>query len=150
MNERYPVPGPGAGDGGARGGRRSPPPPPPAPPPVLRRHTMREQAYNDALPRERAAERIVPRRSRTDYEAEAAVHAPLGRSPLRPTPPQPAPRNERPREGRGERERGGREQREPRPSVLAGLGGRGNRVSAWRSHVEPGVEPEEGVLSMVS
>ncbi|PVH78496.1 hypothetical protein DL98DRAFT_246512 [Cadophora sp. DSE1049] len=150
MNERYPVPGPVPGGGGSGGGRARPPPPPP---PVLRRHTMREQAYNDALPRSRAAERIVPRRSRTDYEAEAAVHAPLGRSPLRPgqAPPQPAPRVERVGRGAGsgdrERERGARE---PRPSVLAGLGGRGNRVSAWRSHVEPGVEPEEGVLSMVS
>jgi hypothetical protein len=40
---------------------------------------------------------------------------------------------------------------EPRPSVLAGLGGPGTgsgRVSAWRTHVEPGVTPAEGVLSM--
>ncbi|KAL5331989.1 hypothetical protein ACEPPN_001532 [Leptodophora sp. 'Broadleaf-Isolate-01'] len=124
MNDRYPAP-------------------PPPPPPMLRRHTMREQEYNDALPRQRAAERIVPRRTRTDYEAEAAVHAPLGRNPPRPVPPQP------PRGPRVERAREGRVEREPRPSVLAGLGGRGNRVSAWRSHVEPGVEPEEGVLSMV-
>lgn len=151
MNDRYPVPGAGAGAGGAKGGRGPPPPPPPAPPPVLRRHTMREQAYNDALPRERAAERIVPRRSRTDYEAEAAVHAPLGRSPIRPVPPRaPAAERERARDGRGDRDREREREREPRPSVLAGLGGRGNRVSAWRSHVEPGVEPEEGVLSMVS
>jgi hypothetical protein len=97
-----------------------PPPPPPSPPPVLRRHTMREQAYNAHV---RPAERVIPRRTRTDYEAEAAVHAPLER----------APRNRRP---------------EPRPSVLAGLGGRGNRVRAWRSHVEPGVEPEEGMFSI--
>ncbi|KAG4437178.1 hypothetical protein IFR05_007334 [Cadophora sp. M221] len=67
MNDRYPAP----------------------PPPMLRRHTMREQEYNDGLPRQRAAERIVPRRTRTDYEAEAAVHAPLGRNPRRPVPPQP-------------------------------------------------------------
>ncbi|KAH7317875.1 hypothetical protein BKA65DRAFT_410598, partial [Rhexocercosporidium sp. MPI-PUGE-AT-0058] len=117
MNERYPVPGP---------------PPPPPQPPMLRRHTMREQLYNDTLPRQRAAERVVPRRSRADYEAEAAVHAP----PIR------APRVERAREGRADRE--------ARTSILAGLGGSGNRVSAWRSHVEPGVEPEEGMLSMVS
>lgn len=36
-----------------------------------------------------------------------------------------------------------------RPAILAGLSGRsGNRVNAWMSHVEPGVVPEEGVLSM--
>lgn len=35
-----------------------------------------------------------------------------------------------------------------RPAVLAGLAGRGgNRVSAWRNHVEEGA-PEEGVLSI--
>jgi hypothetical protein len=40
---------------------------------------------------------------------------------------------------------------EPSPSVLAGLVGarRGsNRVDAWRTHVEPGVTPAEGLLSM--
>ncbi|KAI9050591.1 hypothetical protein LZ554_005752 [Drepanopeziza brunnea f. sp. 'monogermtubi'] len=106
--------------------------PGPSPPPVLRRHSVRDQAYNNAQPR--PADRVVPRRSRADYEAEAAVHNPSGRDPFIP----PSPRVSR------------TEVREPRPSVLAGLGGRGNRVSAWRSHVEPGVEPEEGVLSMVS
>lgn len=111
-------------------GERGPPPPPPLPippAPILRRHTMREQAYNARAPR--PSERVVPRRTRTDYASEAAVHAPIGREP--PRPPATA-------EG-------------PRPSVLAGLGGRGrgsNRVSAWRTHVEPGVEPAEGVLSM--
>jgi hypothetical protein len=83
---------------------------------------MREQVYNINQPR--ASERVVPRRSRTDYDSEAAVHAPAGRA---------------------ERSNS---RREPRPSVLAGLGGRGNRVSAWRSHVEPGVTPEEGVFSI--
>lgn len=122
---------PGLEPGPRRMADRYPAPPPP--PPMLRRHTVREQAYNDAQPR--ASERVVPRRTRTDYESEAAVHAPPGRAPQVPPPPR-APREE---------PRGG-----PRPSILAGLGGRGNRVSAWRSHVEPGVTPEEGVLSMVS
>lgn len=108
MAERYPMPGRPAG-------------PPSPPPPVLRRHTMREQVYNINA---RPAERVVPRRSRTDYESEATVHAPPGRRPER-----------------------SNSRREPRPSVLAGLGGRGNRVSAWRSHVDPGA-PEEGVLSI--
>ena len=115
MAERYPVPQ------AAR---------PPTPPPVLRRHTMREQAYN-AAPTTRPSERVVPRRIRTDYESEAAVHAPVGRAP--------------------QRTASAREPTTARPSVLAGLGGPrrgGNRVDAWRTHVEPGVTPEEGVLSM--
>jgi hypothetical protein len=110
MEERYPVP--------RRPGR------PPSPPPMLRRHTMREQVYNA---RARPAERVVPRRTRTDYESEAPVHAPVARAP-EPSPPRP----------------------EPTPGVLAGLRGtkRGtNRVSAWRTHVYPHVEPEEGVIS---
>lgn len=100
-------------------------PRPPSPPPMLRRHTMREVAYNNAEGR-RPAERIVPRRSRTDYAAEAAVHAPAGRAPHRSS-----------------------SRREPTPAVLAGLTGRvrGNRVSLWRSHIEVGIVPEEGVLS---
>jgi hypothetical protein len=109
MAERYPAQ--------PRAARSSSPPPP-----MLRRHSMREQVYNINQPR--ASERVVPRRSRTDYDSEAAVHAPAGRA---------------------ERSNS---RREPRPSVLAGLGGRGNRVSAWRSHVEPGVTPEEGVFSI--
>jgi hypothetical protein len=96
-------------------------------PPLLRRHTMREQAYNSA--QTRPAERVLPRRSRTDYAAEAAVHAPVGRAPER-----------------------ANSRREQRPSVLAGLGGTargGNRVDAWRTHIELGVVPDEGVLSVV-
>jgi len=112
MAERYPVP--------PRAGR------PPSPPPILRRHSMREHAYNSA--QTRPAERVVPRRTRTDYESEAAVHVPIGRAP---PPPQARP--------------------EPTPAVLAGLRGtsRGsNRVSAWRNHVHPAVNPEEGVISI--
>ena len=106
--------------------RTVPPPPPPPPPPVLRRHTMREQAYNTQTPR--SSERMVPRRSRTDHAGEA-MHAPVGRDTQRSASPQ---------EG-------------PRPAVLAGLAGSGrgsNRVNAWRNHVEAGVTPAEGVLSM--
>lgn len=106
------------------------PPPPhiardPSPPPMLRRHSLREQVYNSS-PTTRPSERVVPRRTRTDYASEAAVHAPIGREPRRSA-----------------------SARTPRPSVLAGLGGRGNnRVNSWRTHVQPGVTPEEGVLSM--
>lgn len=99
-------------------------------PPLLRRHTMREQEYNSA-PSTRPSERVVPRRVRNDYESEAAVHAPVTRTQQRPAsiigrPP-------------------------PSRSIQAGLGGAGrgsHRVSAWRRHVEAGVEPEEGVISM--
>jgi hypothetical protein len=115
MVERYPIPQ------AAR---------PPSPPPVMRRHTMREQAYN-AAPTTRPSERVVPPRLRRDYESEAAVHAPVGRAP--------------------QRTASAREPPTPRPSVLAGLGGArrgGNRVDAWRTHVQPGVTPAEGVLSM--
>jgi hypothetical protein len=98
---------------------------PPSPPPMLRRHTMREQVYNSQA---RPAERVVPRRTRTDYASEAAVHAPVTRAPEPPRAPRP----------------------EPTPAVLAGLKGKGretNRVSAWRNHIQPG-EPEEGVISV--
>ncbi|TVY15626.1 E3 ubiquitin-protein ligase itt1 [Lachnellula arida] len=122
-------------------GAPQPPPPPPGPrrmagrypvpvrapsPPLLRPNSTREEAYNSA-PSTRPPERIVPRRPRTDYESEAALHASVGNTPQRSV-----------------------SSRTPRVSVLAGLGGRGNnRVHAWRTHVEPGVTPEEGMLSVV-
>jgi hypothetical protein len=98
--------------------------------PLMRRHTLREQAHNSS-PSTRPSERVVPRRIRRDYESEAAVHAPAGRTHQRSST---------------NIERSG-----PSSSTLAGLRGnsRGsNRVSAWRRHVEAGVEPVEGVLSM--
>lgn len=98
--------------------------------PLMRRHTTREQAYNSA-PSTRPSERVVPRRIRRDYASEAAVHAPAGGIPTRSS--------------------SNIERSSPSRSTLAGLRGnsRGsNRVSAWRRHVEPGVEPAEGVLSM--
>lgn len=49
--------------------------------------------------------------------------------------------------GRGQAARA-EERRELKTSVLAGLGGGRDRVGAWRAHVEAGVEPEEGMLSM--
>lgn len=103
MTDRYPAPP-----------RAHPARPPSPPPPVLRRHS-----YNIG------GERVVPMRTRTDYETESAIHQPARSSSRR-----------------------ARQTAEPRTSILAGLGGRGNRVSAWRSHIEPGVEPEEGMLSI--
>jgi hypothetical protein len=106
----------------------------PPSPPLMRRHTVREQAYN-AAPNTRSEERVVPQRARRDYASEAAVHDPAGRAP----PQRTASAREPSASGAG-----------PRHSVLAGLGGarRGNRVDAWRTHVEPGVEPPEGMLSV--
>ncbi len=111
MGERFPV--------RPRAGR------PPSPPPMLRRHTMREQVYD---PDARHVERVVPRRTRTDYPSEAAVPAPVVGPPERRPP-----------------------RRDPTPAVLAGLraSSRGtNRVDAWRTYIQPGVEPEEGVISV--
>ena len=127
-------------------------PPPPRPAPMLRRHTMMEEAYNNA-PSTRPSERVVPRRTRNDYESEAAVHAPYSRrldravstreGPNRIIPPRPVERTASTRSS-------DRETSSTKTSVLAGLGTRrgGNRVSAWRNYVEPGVEPEEGMLSI--
>ncbi|TVY32296.1 putative lipase, partial [Lachnellula subtilissima] len=75
--------------------RGAPPPPQPGPrrmsgrypvpvrapsPPLLRTNSAREEAYNSASST-RPSERIVPRRTRTGYESEAAVHAPVGNIP---------------------------------------------------------------------
>jgi hypothetical protein len=113
--------------------RDIPPPPPANPGPQLRRRT--EQG--NAAPAHRHAERPILRRSTIDYAGDAARHAPVTvvGTERRARPPRPAPAPAA----------------EPRPSVLAGLGGAGTgsrRVGAWRTHVEPGVVPAEGVLSM--
>lgn len=98
-------------------------PRPPMPPaPIMRRHTLREQIHNSAAST-RPSGRVVPRRTRTDYESQASVHAPVV-----PTPQRSASTREAPRD-----------------SILAGLGGSwraNNRVNAWRTHIEPGEEPE--------
>ncbi|CAG8979914.1 hypothetical protein HYALB_00011837 [Hymenoscyphus albidus] len=128
--------------------------PPATAPPVLRRHTLTERRYNTAAST-RPSERVVPRRERTDYEAEAAVHMPLPytrrmerkvstRGVSRVIPE----RTSAPRTPEREARQSERSERSPKTSVLAGLGsGRGNnRVQAWRNHVSPGLEVEEGVL----
>jgi len=107
---------------------------PPPPVPVLRRLSMRAERYNSS-PGTRPSERILPRRSRVDYASEAARHAPAVLEPRA----APAARASGPSAGN------------LRDSILAGLGGAGRgsgRVSAWAAHVEAGVEPEEGLLSM--
>jgi len=107
-----------------RGIQPSPPRQANPPPPTLRRNWGRIAAWNSA--QNNRAERAVPSRSRTDYESEAAIHAPLKHA----SSPPPRARTE------------------PTAADLAGLPGRGSgRVDAWRTHVDPG-EPPGGVLSM--
>ena len=137
MNEDYRRPAPDARRAnylaGVNRARGIPPPPPANPRPQLRRRSEQD----NAAPARRNAERPTLRRSRTDYASDAARHAPVA-APVpqrRAQPPRPAPAPAA----------------ELRPSVLAGLGGAGRgsgRVGAWRTHVEPGVVPAEGVLSM--
>lgn len=134
MNDDYGRPAPNARPGnyvtGINRGRGIPSPPPG---PQLRRRAEQD----DPAPIRRPAERPILRRPRMDYASDAVRHAPVTvvATPRRPRPPRPAPVPAA----------------EPRPSVLAGLGGPGRgsgRVSAWRAHVELGVTPAEGVLSI--
>ncbi|MCJ1243147.1 hypothetical protein MMC30_000344 [Trapelia coarctata] len=54
-----------------------PPPPPPAPEPLLlRRHASTATWSSINLPQRRASERLVPRRTASDYATEAARHRP--------------------------------------------------------------------------
>jgi hypothetical protein len=82
------------------------------------------------------SERVVHRPRRSDYANDAARHAPISSS-------------ERTRRSHSLR-RGSDPAQAPSPSVLAGLSSPrgGGRVNAWMAHVEPGVTPAEGVLSM--
>lgn len=110
----------------------------PLPPPVELFPQIRQRVeQQNAAPVRRHAETPILRRSRIDYAYDAGRHAPVtevaAQRQARPPRPAPAPAAD------------------PRPSVLAGLGGAGRgsgRVGAWRTHVEPGVVPAEGVLSM--
>ncbi|KAK8932098.1 hypothetical protein VCV18_000629 [Metarhizium anisopliae] len=106
-----------------------PPPVPAAPVPIppslaLRHHTVEAEMYNIS-PYTPRAERVVGRRMSRDYEDEARVHSP--------------PRSHW---------RRGREAR-PKSSELAGLNGTGqgmNRVSQWRTFVEPGIPDGESTV----
>ncbi|KAL8756064.1 MAG: hypothetical protein Q9199_003199 [Rusavskia elegans] len=85
-------------------------------PPLLRQHSQASRAYNNHRTT-RPAERVVPRRSTTDYEHEAAVHAPLRSATV------------------------GLGGEEPRGSALAGLtrgGTAEGRVDEWRRWVDVG------------
>ncbi|KAK2595322.1 hypothetical protein QQS21_006979 [Conoideocrella luteorostrata] len=106
-----------------------PPPPlaPPAPsipqgPPArtLRHHSLEGEMYNNS-PYTPRSERVMGGRTSRDYEDEAVAHSP--------------PRSRRPRR-----------EKKAKSSDLAGLAGPGtgmNRVSQWRSFVEPGMPPDE-------
>ncbi|KAL8707196.1 MAG: hypothetical protein Q9220_007729 [cf. Caloplaca sp. 1 TL-2023] len=91
----------------------------PPPQPLLRQHSQASRAYNNRRSL-RPADRVVPRRSATTYEAEAAVHAPLRSATIGV---------------------GGMADIEPRGSALAGLtrgGTAEGRVEEWRRWVEVG------------
>lgn len=108
-----------------------PPAPPvpvsaPLPPRPLRHHTIEAEMYN-ASPYTPRSERVVGSRVSRDYEDEAEMHSP--------------PRSLR---RRGKADRDG-----PMSSDLAGLNGTGrgmNRVSQWRTFVEPGVPDGESTV----
>ncbi|KAH8802676.1 hypothetical protein F5884DRAFT_738368 [Xylogone sp. PMI_703] len=102
--------------------------------PIVRRHTLRELPVTDPRPG-REAERLIPRRTRTDYATEAAIYAPTTRSSLH-------------RTSTSVSDAPTKRAQSPPPSVLAGLGTRSDRarVDLWRAHVEPG-EPKEGSVN---
>ncbi|KAI4227472.1 MAG: hypothetical protein L6R36_002373 [Xanthoria steineri] len=86
------------------------------PQPLLRQHSQASRTYNNHRTT-RAAERLVPGRSTTDYEHEAAVHAPLRSATV------------------------GLGGEQPRGSALAGLtrgGTAEGRVDEWRRWVDVG------------
>lgn len=90
--------------------------PQPRPQPLLREHSQASRAYNNRRST-RPADRVVPTRSATDYELEAAVHAPLRSATV------------------------GLGGQEPRGSALAGLtrgGTAEGRVDEWRRWVDVG------------
>ncbi|KAL8922653.1 MAG: hypothetical protein Q9172_003468 [Xanthocarpia lactea] len=90
--------------------------PQPQPQPLLRQHSQASRAYNNHHAT-RAAERVIPRRSASDYQHEAAVHAPLRSATV------------------------GLRREEPRGSALAGLTSGGTaegRVDEWRRWVDVG------------
>ncbi|KAL8835432.1 MAG: hypothetical protein Q9176_006933 [Flavoplaca citrina] len=89
--------------------------PPLQPQPLLRQHSQASRAYNN-YHGTRPAERVVPRRSTTNYEHEAAVHVPLRSATV------------------------GLAREEPSGSTLAGLtrGTAEGRVDEWRRWVDVG------------
>ncbi|KAI9750618.1 MAG: hypothetical protein M4579_006387 [Chaenotheca gracillima] len=100
----------------------------------LRLHTVASRTYN-AAPGTRPAERVVPRRTRTDYATEFARHMPVAQ---RNEPARAVPRaTNAPRPANDAR----------RHSLMAGLVGsnraEGGRVGAWLRHVEDGLPPAE-------
>ncbi|KAI9681420.1 MAG: hypothetical protein M1817_002704 [Caeruleum heppii] len=100
----------------------------------LRQHSSASRRNRDT-PGRRTSERVVPRRSSTDYATEALRHAPADQS----TDARPV---RRPSQGNR------------RHSMMAGLGrGTGTtrgRVGAWLQYVEVGRRPEEPKLDEIS
>ncbi|TGO52293.1 hypothetical protein BOTNAR_0329g00060 [Botryotinia narcissicola] len=121
MADRYPTVAP------------APVPEPPAAPGLVRRHTTRETARGTGHTR-RASDIVVPRRTRTDYAAEAAILAPASRASA--TPSRVSSSASKPKKEK---------EKKTKSSILAGLGSGRNRVDAWRNHVAPGAPPAEPV-----
>lgn len=91
---------------------------------ALRHHTKDAETYNIS-PYTPRSERVVGARMSREYDDEAEVHSPLRGSRRR---------------ARGDR---------PKSSDLAGLNGTGrgmNRVSQWRTFVEPGIPDGESTV----
>ncbi|KAM4056963.1 IBR domain, a half RING-finger domain-containing protein [Hirsutella rhossiliensis] len=89
---------------------------------TLRQHSLEEELYN-RQPRTVRSGRVVEARLSRTYEDESEIHAP------------------------GSRRRGF--EKPPTSSDMAGLNGRGqgmNRVSQWRSFVEPGIPDGESTV----
>ncbi|TGO23965.1 hypothetical protein BPAE_0116g00260 [Botrytis paeoniae] len=121
MTDRYPTVAP------------APVPEPPAAPGLVRRHTTRDTARGTGHTR-RASDIVVPRRTRTDYAAEAAILAPASRASA--TPSRASSSASKPQKEK---------EKKTKSSILAGLGSGRNRVDAWRNHVAPGAPPAEPV-----
>ncbi|KAK6614966.1 IBR domain-containing protein [Botrytis cinerea] len=118
MTDRYPAVAP------------APVPEPPVAPGLVRRHTTRDTARGTGHTR-RASDIVVPRRTRTDYAAEAAIHAPAPRASATPSRVSSSASKTKEKE------------KKIKSSTLAGLGSGRNRVDAWRNHVAPGAPPAE-------
>ncbi|QSZ36417.1 hypothetical protein DSL72_006294 [Monilinia vaccinii-corymbosi] len=125
MNDRYPS---------VASAAPVPEPQPTVTPGLIRRHTTRDAARPNGHAR-RASDIVVPRRTRTDYAVEAAIHAPASRASAIPSRVISSASKTKDKE----------KETETKSSVLAGLGTSKNRVDAWRSYVAPGAPSAEPV-----
>lgn len=102
-------------------------------PGLIRRHTTRDATRGNGHAR-RASDIVIPRRTRTDYAAEVAIHAPPSRASATPS-----------RVSSSASKTKKEKEKKTKSSVLAGLVSGKNRVDTWRSYVAPGPPPAESV-----